>query len=146
MSTITADQLFTVDGFTQACMEAFDAELENQLGIDIEDYNAYLDVARIVLKDQVEEGGDVTSVIKYISDDPRLTDIATSMELWEYIRLNPDFGQYVEFHGTTRRLEDTLFDTFYDRVVHAPERAIREYFDSEYGIDPFDGKDRTLTA
>lgn len=146
MSTITADQLFTVEGFTQACMEAFDAELENQLGIDIEDYDAYLAVARIVLKDLVEEGGDVTSIIEYISDDPRLTDIANSMELWEYIRLNPDFDQYVEFYGTARRLADTLFDAFYAMVVRAPERAIREYFDSEYGIDPFDGKDRTLTA
>ena len=146
MSTVTAEQLFTVDGFTQACLDAFDAELENQLGIDIEDYDAYLDVVRAVLQDQVGEGGDVTSVIEFICEESRMIDFAESMELWEYIRLNPDFGQYVEFHGTTRRLEDTLFDTFYDRVVHAPERAIREHFASEYGIDPFDGKDRTLAA
>ncbi len=38
ISTITAEQLFTVDGFTQACLDAFDSELENQLGIDVEDY------------------------------------------------------------------------------------------------------------
>lgn len=143
---INAERLFTVEGFTQACMDAFTAELEIQLGINIEDFDAYLDVARIVLKDQVEEGGNATSIVEHICEDPRLTDIANSMELWEYIRLNPDFGQYVEFYGTTRRLENTLFDTFYDRVVHAPERAIREHFDSEYGIDPFDGKDRTLAA
>lgn len=145
MSTITAEHLFTVDGFTQACLDAFDAELENQLGIDIEDYDAYLDVVRLVFKDQVEEGGDVTSVIEYISDDPRLTDIAESMELWEYIQLNPDFDKYIDFYGDTSRLAESLFDAFYTVVVRAPERAIREYFDNEYGIDPFDGETRVLT-
>lgn len=141
---ICAEHLFTVDGFTQACMDAFAAELKIQLGINIEDFDAYLDVARIVLKDQVEEGSDVTSIVEHICEDPRLTDIATSMELWEYIRLNPDFGQYVEFYGSTRRLEDTLFDTFYDRVVRAPERAIRYYFEDEWDMDPFK-TDWTLT-
>lgn len=140
-----AEQLFNVEGFTQACMDAFAAELEHQLGIDIEDFDAYLDVARIVLKDQVEEGSDVTSIIEYICEDPRLTDIANSMELWEYIRLNPDFDQYVEFYGSTRRLADTLFDAFYDMVVRAPERAIRYYFEDQWGMDPFK-KDWTLTA
>lgn len=142
---INAERLFTVEGFTQACMDAFAAELKIQLGINIEDFDAYLDVARIVLKDQVEEGGNATSIVEHICEDPRLTDIATSMELWEYIRLNPDFGQYVEFYGTTRRLEDTLFDMFYDRVVCAPERAIRYYFADEWDMDPFK-TDWTLTA
>lgn len=67
------------------------------------------------------------------------------MELWEYIRLNPDFDQYVEFYGSTRRLADTLFDAFYDMVVRAPERAIRYYFEDQWGMDPFK-KDWTLTA
>jgi len=98
-----------------------------------------------VLQDQVGEGEDVTSVIEFICEESRMIDFAESMELWEYIQLNPDFDKYIEFTGDTSRLADSLFDAFYTVVTRAPERAIREYFDNEYGIDPFDGETRVLT-
>lgn len=146
MSTQIPANLLTVDGFTQACLDAFDAELENQLGIDIEDYDEYRDVVRLVLKEQVDEGDNAAFAIERLSEDSRLIDVAESMELWEYIKLNPDFDQYIDFTGDTSRLADTLFDAFYSVVTRAPERAIREYFGNEYGIDPFDGETRILTA
>ena len=139
MSTVTIPQnLRTKSGFLTAAIEGLDAELEEQLGIDIEDYNAYYSIVREVLEDQADEGRAVMSILESISEDERVIDVAESMELHDYIRLNPEFDRYIEFNGDTGRLADSLFDAFYTVVVRAPERAIREYIFYTYDIEVFD--------
>lgn len=141
MTTNTIPQnLTTKSGFLTAAIEGLDDQLEKQLGIDIEDYNEYYSTVREVLEDQADEGRAVMSILESISEDERVIDVAESMELHDYIRLNPDFDQYIEFYGSTHRLADTLFDAFYDVVVRAPERAIREYFNNKYDIEVFHSK------
>lgn len=65
------------------------------------------------------------SILESISEDERVIDVAESMELHDYIRLNPDFDQYIEFNGDTGRLADSLFDTFYTVVVRPRTRYPR---------------------
>lgn len=139
MSTVTIPQnLRTKSGFLTAAIEGLDAELEEQLGIDIEDYAEYYSVVREVLEDQADEGRAVMSILESISEDERVIDVAESMELHDYIRLNPEFDRYIEFNGDTGRLADSLFGAFYTVVVRAPERAIREYIFATYDIEVFD--------
>lgn len=139
MSTNTIPQnLLTKSGFLAAAVEGLDAELEEQLGIDIEDYNEYYNTVREVLEDQADEGRAVMSILESISEDERVIGVAESMELHDYIRLNPDFDRYIEFNGDTGRLADSLFDAFFTVVVRAPERAIREYIFDTYDIEVFD--------
>lgn len=139
MSTNTIPQnLTTKSGFLTAAIEGLDDQLEEQLGIDIEDYNEYYSVVREVLEDQADEGRAVMSILESISEDERVIDVAESMELHDYIRLNPDFDRYIEFNGDTGRLAESLFDAFYDVVVRAPERAIREHIFATYDIEVFD--------
>lgn len=145
MTTNTIPQnLLTKSGFLAAAVEGLDAELEEQLGIDIEDYNEYYNTVREVLEDQADEGRAVISILESISEDERVIGVAESMELHDYIRLNPDFDRYIEFNGDTGRLADSLFDAFFTVVVRAPERAIRYYFEDEWDMDPFK-TDWTLT-
>lgn len=138
MITTIPQNLRTKSGFRTAAIEGLDDQLEKQLGIDIEDYNEYYSIVREVLEDQADEGRAVMDILESISEDERVLDVAESMELHDYIRLNPDFDQYIEFYGDTSRLADTLFDAFYDVVVRAPERAIREYIYTTYDIEVFD--------
>ena len=139
MTTNTIPQnLLTKSGFLAAAVEGLDAELEEQLGIDIEDYNEYYNTVREVLEDQADEGRAVISILESISEDERVIGVAESMELHDYIRLNPDFDRYIEFNGDTGRLADSLFDAFFTVVVRAPERAIREYIFDTYDIEVFD--------
>lgn len=139
MTTNTIPQnLLTKSGFLAAAVEGLDAELEEQLGIDIEDYNEYYNTVREVLEDQADEGRAVISILESISEDERVIGVAKSMELHDYIRLNPDFDRYIEFNGDTGRLADSLFDAFFTVVVRAPERAIREYIFDTYDIEVFD--------
>lgn len=139
MSTNTIPQnLTTKSGFLTAAIEGLDDQLEEQLGIDIEDYDEYYSVVREVLEDQADEGRAVMSILESISEDERVIDVAESMELHDYIRLNPDFDRYIEFNGDTGRLAESLFDAFYTVVVRAPERAIREYIFATYDIEVFD--------
>lgn len=139
MTTNTIPQsLLTKSGFLAAAVEGLDAELEKQLGIDIEDYAEYYSTVREVLEDQADEGRAVISILESISEDERVIGVAESMELHDYIRLNPDFDRYIEFNGDTGRLADSLFDAFFTVVVRAPERAIREYIFDTYDIEVFD--------
>lgn len=126
----------TVSDFKTAALKALDAELENQLGLTIEDYPAFLEAAREAVEDAVSAGETIAYIVESLSEYTDIVNIAESMELWEYIKLNPDFDQYIEFYGDTSRLADTLYDAFYVTVTRAPERAIREYLDDTYDIDP----------
>ena len=136
MYTIS-DSIKTVSGFTTVALEALDAELENQLGLTIKDYPGFLAAARQAVKDTVGADEPVAYLLDYLSEDMDIVNIADSLELWEYIKLNPEFDQYIEFYGSTDRLADTLYDAFYSTVASAPGRAIRTYLMDNYMVDPY---------
>lgn len=134
----------TVSDFKTAALKALDAELENQLGLTIEDYPAFLEAAREAVEETVVAGEPVAYILDDLSEDMDIINIADSLELWEYIKLNPEFDQYIDFCDDTARLADNLYHAFYTTVTRAPERAIRTYLVDNFGIDPYADTDWEL--
>lgn len=71
----------TVSDFKTAALKALDAELENQLGLTIEDYPAFLEAARNAVEETVVAGEPVAYILDDLSEDMDIINNADSLEL-----------------------------------------------------------------
>lgn len=139
MNSTIPEHLQTTDGFVHAAFEAFDAELESQLGIKVDDFKEVYDAAAEELENCVEDGTSSRYVVDDLCQSERLGDYAASIELHDYIRLNPDFDKYIDLWGEQGSIYDALHNSFIDLVVKSPERAICTYFKQKWDADPMEG-------
>ena len=139
MNTTIPEHLQTTGGFVHAAFEAFDAELESQLGIKVDDFKEVYDATAEQLEKCVEDGTSSRYVVDDLCQSERLGDYAASIELHDYIRLNPDFDKYIDLGDTQDNIYDALHNSFIDLVVKAPERAICTYFKQKWNVDPMEG-------
>ena len=129
----------TAAGFKEECIKAFDTLLKDEvLILKVPDWDSYIKAIKDDTKNIIVPGAS-TLVIENYNDGASLTfKLVDEYTYSQLVNLNQDYEKFIEiieWPDSGSAEENHRRSMLLDYMI-APERAIREYFEREHGVDP----------